>query len=68
MSWTGRTLDSIVKADGTQISYTYDLDGIRTKKTVNGITTEYFVSGTTILAQKIVITIWSPYGFCFIKQ
>lgn len=52
MSWTGRTLDSIVKADGTQISYTYDLDGIRTKKTVNGITTEYFVNGSTILAQK----------------
>ncbi|MBR5272908.1 MAG: RHS repeat-associated core domain-containing protein [Clostridia bacterium] len=52
MSWTGRTLDSITKADGTQISYTYDLDGIRTKKTVNGVTTEYFVNGTTILAQK----------------
>ena len=52
MSWTGRTLDSIVKADGTQISYTYDLDGIRTKKVVNGTTTEYFVNGTTILAQK----------------
>ena len=52
MSWTGRTLDSITKADGTQISYTYDLDGIRTKKVVGGITTEYFVNGTTILAQK----------------
>ncbi|MBR5773582.1 MAG: RHS repeat-associated core domain-containing protein [Clostridia bacterium] len=52
MSWTGRTLDSIVKADGTQIAYTYDLDGIRTKKVVNGITTEYFVSGSTILAEK----------------
>ena len=53
MSWTGRQLDSITKADGTSISYTYDLDGIRTKKTVNGITTEYFVNGTTILAQKM---------------
>ena len=52
MSWTGRTLDSIVKADGTSISYTYDLDGIRTKKVVNGVTTEYFVNGSTILAQK----------------
>ena len=52
MSWTGRQLDSITKADGTQISYTYDIDGIRTKKTVNGVTTEYFVNGSTILAQK----------------
>ena len=52
MSWTGRTLDSIVKADGTQIAYIYDIDGIRTKKVVDGVTTEYFVNGTTVLAQK----------------
>ena len=52
MSWTGRQLDSITKADNTAISYGYNADGIRVSKTVDGVTTEYFVSGSTILAEK----------------
>ena len=34
------------------LSYTYNDDGIRTSKTANGLTTEYFIDGSTILAQK----------------
>ena len=34
------------------MSYLYDADGIRTQKTVDGVTTQYFVSGSTILAEK----------------
>ena len=34
------------------IDYTYNADGIRTSKTVNGVTTEYLLNGTQILAQK----------------
>ena len=51
-SWTGRQLDTVTINNSTNIAYTYDVDGIRTKKVVNGVTTEYFVNGSTIIAQK----------------
>ena len=33
-------------------SYKYNADGIRTSKTVNGTTTEFFLNGSQVLAQK----------------
>ena len=51
MSWTGRRLNSITNS-GTTNSYLYDANGIRTRKTVGGVTTDYFLNGSTILAEK----------------
>ena len=48
LSWQhGRQLASYSK-DGTSINYTYDADGIRTSKTVNGVTTAYTVTDGTL--------------------
>ena len=50
-SWnTGRHLESIADGDN-EYSYTYDESGIRTSKTVNGITTYYNTSDGVILSQ-----------------
>ena len=38
--------------EGLTASYTYDESGLRTSKTVNGITTEYYWNGSILLAQK----------------
>ena len=51
-SWTGRQLDTVTINGSTNISYAYDVNGIRTQKVVNGVATEYFINGTTIIAQK----------------
>ena len=51
MSWMGRRLNSVTN-NGTTSSYLYDADGIRTRKTVGSTMTEYFTSGSTILAEK----------------
>ena len=40
--WTNRRLTSVVNED-TNIAYTYNHNGIRTSKTVNGVTTNYTV-------------------------
>ena len=50
MSWQGRQLASETK-DSQTLSFTYNSDGIRTSKTVNGTKTEYLLNGTQILAQ-----------------
>ena len=47
---TGRNLESIVDGDN-QYSYTYDENGIRTSKTVNGKTTRFNTLGGVVLAQ-----------------
>ena len=46
----GRELAGFSKA-GTTASYRYNDSGIRTKKVVNGVTTEYYLNGSTILTQ-----------------
>ena len=51
MGWEGRQLKSAGK-NGTNLSFTYDSEGIRTSKTVGSITTKYLLNGTQILAQK----------------
>ena len=53
MSFTwqhGRELAGFTKA-GTTASYHYNDSGIRTQKVVNGVTTEYYLNGSTILTQ-----------------
>ena len=38
LTWEkGRQLKSFAKSDGTTVSYTYNANGIRTSKTVNGV-------------------------------
>ena len=49
--WMGRELRKITNGSNTY-SYKYNADGIRTSKTVNGTTTEFFLNGSQILAQK----------------
>ena len=51
MTWQGRQLASAAK-DGKSLKFTYDSEGIRTSKTVDGVKTEYFLNGTQILAEK----------------
>ncbi len=50
-TWEGRQLKTAV-ANGKNISYTYNSDGIRTGKTVDGVATKYFLDDSTILAQQ----------------
>ena len=50
-TWMGRELRKITSGSNTY-SYKYNADGIRTSKTVNGTTTEFFLNGTQVLAQK----------------
>ena len=50
MEWEGRQLKSAGK-NGTNLSFTYDSEGIRTSKTVGSTTTKYLLNGTQILAQ-----------------
>lgn len=61
LTWTGRRLDSLTQ-NGSTNTYLYNADGIRTQKTVNGTATEYFLNGSTILAEKTGDTIlWYLY-------
>ena len=51
MQWKGgRRLASLTK-DGLSVSYEYNTDGIRTQKTVNGVTTKYYLDGSSVLRQ-----------------
>ena len=51
LTWTGRQLQSITDGD-TEIAYTYNGDGFRTSKTVNGEKTEYYYNGSILAGQK----------------
>lgn len=52
MEWAkGRQLSELL-GNGIAMSFKYDNNGIRTKKTVNGVETEYFYVGTTLVSQK----------------
>jgi len=51
-TWSeGRRLATISNRAITA-NYTYNQDGIRTSKTVNGVRTDYYLNGTTIVMQK----------------
>ena len=52
----GRQLSSIVVDDGDlqhSVDYSYDLDGIRTKKVVNGVTHEYITQNGKVMRETI---------------
>lgn len=51
LTWTGRQLQSITDGD-SEIAYTYNGDGLRTSKTVNGETTNYYYNGSILAGQK----------------
>ena len=50
-TWIGRRLNTYNNGS-TTTSYKYNEDGIRTSKTVGSTKTEFFLDGSTILAQK----------------
>ena len=55
MSFTwqnGRQLASVTKNGTATATYTYNADGLRTSKTVNGVTTEYYWMNGTLHGQK----------------
>lgn len=47
----GRRLATISKSGIMNAAYTYNVDGIRTKKVVNGVTTDYYLNGSNIVTQ-----------------
>ena len=72
LSWLGRQLTNI--SDGeNEFSYTYNGDGQRVSKTVNGTTTEYFYNGELLAGQKtgedILVFMYDnngdPFGFVY---
>lgn len=50
LTWQGRQLESL-HYNGNVVNYTYDCDGIRTSKTVNGVKTTYQLDGTKIVSE-----------------
>ncbi len=55
MTWTqGRKLASGT-LNGNAFAYQYDMNGMRYKKTVNGNVTEYYLDGSTIIAENRII-------------
>ena len=60
-TWVGRQL-ATATVNGEITSYTYNHDGIRISKTVDGTLTDYLVDGSTIVAQRTGYdTIWFMY-------
>ena len=51
LSWLGRQLLGITEGEST-VSYTYNGDGQRISKTVNGVNTEYIYNGEILAGQK----------------
>ena len=51
LSWEGGRRLASVSKEGLSASYVYNSDGIRTQKTVNGVTTNYYLDGNSILRQ-----------------
>ena len=50
-TWNGRMLMQ-ASCLGNTISFSYNDDGIRTSKTVNGVTTTYYIQGSQIIAEE----------------
>ncbi len=52
MTWEkGRRL-STISGNGLDVSYKYDVNGIRTEKRVNGVTTKYYTHGSNIINER----------------
>ena len=52
MTWQYRRELSSVTKGGKTFAYSYGADGVRTQKTVDGVTTEYYTVGGKLLAEK----------------
>ena len=73
-TWEGRRLVGAVKGSNI-MSFTYDDNGIRTSKTVNGVTHTYYLNGSQIIAEqwsdKLLVYLYdvsgSPIGMMFRK-
>ncbi len=52
LTWQGRQLMQYVNGSNTY-AYTYNADGIRTSKTINGVTHEYVLNGTQIVMETV---------------
>ena len=73
-TWDGRRLTSAVTSSKT-MSFAYNDEGIRTSKTVNGVTTTYYVNGGQIVAEsnnsRTIVYIYdasgSPIGMMYRK-
>ena len=73
MEWFKGSQLKNLSGNGLTMSFKYDNNSIRTKKTVNGVETEYFYVGDTLVSQKTgneVINFaytagGSPYGFTY---
>ncbi len=50
MAWEGKRLQSL-SGNSTTASYTYDEQGVRSSKTVNGVTTTFSYNGSLLMAQ-----------------
>ena len=62
LTWqNGRQLATL-SGNGVTASYTYDVDGLRTSKTVNGVKHEYYYVGSTLQYEKFGTTeLWFFY-------
>ena len=62
MTWEkGRRL-STISGNGLDVSYKYDVNGIRTEKRVNGVTTKYYTDGSNIINERRGLnSIWYFY-------
>lgn len=49
--WEGRRLKQIFDGNDT-IDYTYNEQGLRTKKSINGVETKYYLQGSNIIAEE----------------
>ena len=49
-TWEGRLLVGATVGDKV-MTFTYNEDGIRTSKTVNGVTTTYYLNGSQIIGE-----------------
>ena len=73
-TWEGRNLVGATKGS-TNMSFTYDDNGIRTSKTVNGVEHIYYLNGSQIVAEKwgerLLVYLYdaagSPIGMMFRK-
>ena len=50
-TWRGRRMET-AQVSGKTMSFTYNDEGIRTSKTVNGVTTTYYLSGSQIVGEE----------------
>ena len=59
--WFGRQMQSYTKGD-TSVSYTYDANGLRGSKTVNGVKSDYlYLDGKLVYEKKGDVDIYYNY-------